>query len=118
MSKHIDEEDLDVLDKKERDYFEKRKEIRKAKALFASAKSKEQFIAWYKDNIADEVEWTNPAVHWIFASWLHVKAMEGEQWLNEEEIKANKKKYEKAEATKANNKRRREKKEREEYDKI
>jgi hypothetical protein len=59
------------------------KEKKRAAALNAFKVTRAEFTVWYTDSIGGVVDWSHPAVGWLFAAWV---AGEGERdWFTEEE---------------------------------
>lgn len=46
--------------------------------------SRDEFVTWYKKNIGEVVQWTDPVTSWMFASW--VQSSGNKEWLTQMEI--------------------------------
>ena len=74
---------------------------RRATAMTPFTVSKEKFGYWFQENVAPEIDWTNPMIGHMFQSWVAGHGVT--EWISDKELAARAAKREKMAATKARN---------------
>lgn len=72
---------------------------RLATSMIPFTVSREKFSNWFRENVAPDIDWTNPMVGHMFQSWVAGSGIT--EWLTDEEVAARERRRQKALETKA-----------------
>ena len=72
---------------------------RRETAMVPFTVSKEKFSNWFRENVAPDIDWTNPMVGHMFQSWVAGSGIT--EWITDEEIAARERRRQKTLETKA-----------------